>query len=602
MRTRRVRGVGAAALSALLVIAALAGAVPTAEAVSIDPSKPPFVAGEVGDATCNVEDVQSANEHQLHEILAELTNTTYFRLFQVDLNRPCKFWTKPDAEAGAEEAQTCSAAPPETGADAGGFADAGTSAAFGESAPEPPTMCSLDLASDVATAAKWAEGPTTPVDTTISTHEHRSLEGSAPEDEACAEDRPEFWLDMCEGGGHGASASASAEHVNLQLNPERWTGYNGSHVWEAIYHENCLRGVADPEDMCYEERVLYRLLSGMHASVNVHVALKAKPPKKNTPGREVWSPDPARFQRMYGEHPDRLRNLHFSFVVLLRALRKASEALARTDVALGHDPAEDARTAALLRRLLDTHILSSCSGVFGAFDESALFRAVAEEMKEEINDVGIDRTASEFSSGASPPSLKSQFKGVFHNISDVMDCVSCQKCKLHGKLQLLGLGTALKVLLLPEDMHAAALSRAEIVALINTVAKFSHAILKAPELAAAAAREEKAVQPAVRGADDGEGATISGKAQKSTSTEDAKEAPHSKRDIEAPLSKGEGGETRATSAEDARADPAAGSGPGAEKKRAPDEKTSELIDKAVRATAALAEGGGADGGAGKRAA
>ena len=98
MRTRRVRGVGAAALSALLVIAALAGAVPTAEAVSIDPSKPPFVAGEVGDATCNVEDVQSANEHQLHEILAELTNTTYFRLFQVDLNRPCKFWTKPDAE------------------------------------------------------------------------------------------------------------------------------------------------------------------------------------------------------------------------------------------------------------------------------------------------------------------------------------------------------------------------------------------------------------------------------------------------------------------------------------------------------------------------
>ena len=37
------------------------------------------------------------------EILAELTNTTYFRLFQVDLNRPCKFWNKPDAEAGAEE-------------------------------------------------------------------------------------------------------------------------------------------------------------------------------------------------------------------------------------------------------------------------------------------------------------------------------------------------------------------------------------------------------------------------------------------------------------------------------------------------------------------
>ena len=226
MGMRRVRGVGAATLSALLVLAAVAGTAPTAEAVSTDPSKAHFVAGEVGDATCNVEDVQSANEHQLHEILAELTNTTYFRLFPVDLNRPCKFWNKPDAEAGAEEAQTCSAAPPDTSADAGGFAEAGTSAAFGESATEPPTMCSLDLASESATASKWAETPTTPVDTTISTHEHRSLEGSAPEDEACAEDRPEFWLDMCEGGGHGASAAASAEHVNLQLNPEGWTGYN----------------------------------------------------------------------------------------------------------------------------------------------------------------------------------------------------------------------------------------------------------------------------------------------------------------------------------------------------------------------------------------
>jgi len=30
-----------------------------------------------------------------------------------------------------------------------------------------------------------------------------------------------------------------------------------------------------------------------------------------------------------------------------------------------------------------------------------------------------------------------------------MDCISCQKCKLHGKLQLLGIGTALKILLVP---------------------------------------------------------------------------------------------------------------------------------------------------------
>ena len=33
----------------------------------------------------------------------------------------------------------------------------------------------------------------------------------------------------------------------------------------------------------------------------------------------------------------------------------------------------------------------------------------------------------------------------FRNVSAVMDCVGCEKCRLWGKLQTLGLGTALKV-------------------------------------------------------------------------------------------------------------------------------------------------------------
>lgn len=30
--------------------------------------------------------------------------------------------------------------------------------------------------------------------------------------------------------------------------------------------------------------------------------------------------------------------------------------------------------------------------------------------------------------------------------SAIMDCVGCEKCRLWGKLQILGLGTALKIL------------------------------------------------------------------------------------------------------------------------------------------------------------
>lgn len=50
----------------------------------------------------------------------------------------------------------------------------------------------------------------------------------------CDASSPTFWLDMCSN-----IATNVSEYVNLQLNPERWTGYNGSHVWDAIYQENC---------------------------------------------------------------------------------------------------------------------------------------------------------------------------------------------------------------------------------------------------------------------------------------------------------------------------------------------------------------------------
>ena len=58
------------------------------------------VDGAVGDATCDVEEVERANEAQLHSILSELTNTTYFRLFQVDLKRTCKFWGRDEGREG----------------------------------------------------------------------------------------------------------------------------------------------------------------------------------------------------------------------------------------------------------------------------------------------------------------------------------------------------------------------------------------------------------------------------------------------------------------------------------------------------------------------
>jgi ERO1-like protein alpha len=40
--------------------------------------------------------------------------------------------------------------------------------------------------------------------------------------------------------------------------------------------------------------------------------------------------------------------------------------------------------------------------------------------------------------GEDAPALRQQLQASFQNITSIMDCVGCEKCKLWGKLQLLG--------------------------------------------------------------------------------------------------------------------------------------------------------------------
>ena len=87
--------------------------------------------------------------------------------------------------------------------------------------------------------------------------------------------------------------------------------------------------------------------------------------------------------------------------------------------------------------------------------------------------------------------LKKMFKSNFMKISELMDCLGCERCKVWGKLQvtgeirhlhsikspfhfiytILGIGTALKILFSPEsDLK---LTKHEIVALFNSFGRHS---------------------------------------------------------------------------------------------------------------------------------
>lgn len=61
----------------------------------------------------------------------------------------------------------------------------------------------------------------------------------------------------------------------------------------------------------------------------------------------------------------------------------------------------------------------------------------------------------------------------------IMDCISCERCRLWGKIQITGVGTALKILSVSGDRLKwpdFKLRRSELIALVNTLGRLSESI------------------------------------------------------------------------------------------------------------------------------
>lgn len=299
------------------------------------------------------------------------------------------------------------------------------------------------------------------------------------------------------------SSSGKGDYVSLADNPERFTGYagEGAHqVWEAIYRENCfarpggagtglhlsdgdadrsqnqaqaaldfrqvlkahdrqqilqakkVEDTFDFEDECLEKRVFYRVISGMHASISTHLCYDYL---NQTTGQ--WGPNLQCYKDRLHQHPERVSNLYFNYAFVLRAVSKLRSYVQDYTFCTG-DPIQDSQT----KRMISVLAEAIPDGP-QIFDESVMFQ---------------DQSADGIS-------LKEDFRNRFRNVSRIMDCVGCDKCRLWGKVQTAGFGTALKVLFefgnTGLEKEKPLLRRTELVALINTLDKISHA-LKALEL------------------------------------------------------------------------------------------------------------------------
>ena len=102
--------------------------------------------------------------------------------------------------------------------------------------------------------------------------------------------------------------------------------------------------------MCREERLLYRLISGVHANVNIHIS------KFYFDARTGHSYN--NYEMYYdrvGTHKERLANMFFTYSFVLRALNRAYEYLWNMDMATGN-AVEETRTRLLLHKLLNSSL------------------------------------------------------------------------------------------------------------------------------------------------------------------------------------------------------------------------------------------------------
>lgn len=334
-----------------------------------------------------------------------------------------------------------------------------------------------------------------------------------------------FWTDMSEddcargpdcpaastprgasGDGSGGSSPLKGVYVNLLENPESYTGYSGEsprRVWTAIQEENCF---GDQRDVCLEKRAFYRLMSGLQSSISTHIAKEYY-----FEHSEQWGHNLPLYVRAVGSHKDRLDNLYFAFLFTLRAVVKAGNNLMAFPYDTGYseeDQATRKMMAQLVNASLPEHFLrdidrgTAAASIGGSEAGSDAIREGQpdpieihnnhQEMKEDIHEcrTGFNERelfqvpkgyygAAYWAKVEESEALRDSFRSRFQNITRIMDCVTCDKCRVWGKLQILGLGTAIRILLSSDEMLAGpegVLSRQEVVALVNTLHQLSTAV------------------------------------------------------------------------------------------------------------------------------
>ena len=235
--------------------------------------------------------------------------------------------------------------------------------------------------------------------------------------------------------------SKEGSYINLLKNPEGYTGYKGAHIWNAIFKENCLSD--NYNSLCKDDKFFFKLFSGWLSNTNFQIGMNFHDIVKNVNYINVTMLN----ERLLLQK-ERMENFLFLYSVIIKAVNKAKDFLLNYNYESGNK-IEDKNTISLIN-----NIFKDNSDNLKLLDD--IFKETDIEIKNFLDSQKINELIIRF-----------------RNISSIIDCVTCSKCRMHAKLEVFGIGTALKILFANQLELKESVSRNELVSFINLFAKLS---------------------------------------------------------------------------------------------------------------------------------
>ena len=234
-------------------------------------------------------------------------------------------------------------------------------------------------------------------------------------------------------------------YIDLLKNPEGYTGYRGAHIWSAIFKENCFSD--SYSSLCAEDKIFSNILMGWLVNTNFQIGCNFR--NRNTNESYV---NISYVTNKFLYHKDKIDYLFFLYSLMLKAVNKAVPYLLNYNYSSGNKT-EDQMTKKIIKEIFK-YELENMDLIEDSFQDTYFY-------------------FEQFISSNRISELIIRFR----NISSIIDCVTCSKCRMHAKLEVFGIATMFKILYASSNEELSkCMSRNELVSFINLFAKLSKSI------------------------------------------------------------------------------------------------------------------------------